>query len=446
MDFDMEVQTLVLPDVFAGSLDLSRARLVSIQDGRDLSAHVSAISRSDEAKAVRQILMRETLLYKMEDLSKTSLITSMKHFKNLSIARFESCGLGKRDMALLVSELLHLPCMQGTSFYYPFQLANDGSVDTAVVPDMLRSEINIKNNDLDDQWFKSLGNLHNQRLVKSRARGVAKLVLSDNSMSDGCLRFVVKLFPNLHELHLSGNKGVVGACMGDVISKLPELKLLNLDKTSVGGPGMKSLYNGLVGRTKTVMPLEMWLRSSAHPMDNHWTKLLELCVHPKTNGLFSIKHDLQVGIGSIRPREVQCHDNMLVIIWIDGIGEISVVHPETNATQNTNDLANRIVNEVNAVSLGDIDASMRKRCTLRNLYVKAFESVIGEGHLKRRVFKVEQARLIKINKFTDEQVHIDGMSGELMGEVTPGWRLQFEVTLAVDTNPDVFTPGGRRVR
>ena len=129
-------------------------------------------------------------------------------------------------------------------------------------------------------------------------------------------------------------------------------------------------------------------------------------------------------------------------IWMSGIGEIRVVHPPTNATQNTKALANRIKNEVNLVSWGENDAPKRASSTLHELYVRAFESC----DLKRRVYKVERATLFNANKFTDEKVVVDGMSGKFMGKVTPGWTLKFEVVLAVDDNPDMSTPVGRRAR
>jgi hypothetical protein len=69
---------------------------------------------------------------------------------------------------------------------------------------------------------------------------------------------------------------------------------------------------------------------------------------------------------------------------------------------------------------------------LRSRYREALKPLIKSGKLKGQVFRIDSARLVATNRFTDEVRSEDGMSSKVIGTPMPGWGLVVEVAIEED--------------
>jgi hypothetical protein len=281
-------------------------------------------------------------------------------------------------------------------------------------------------------------------LVDNPAKGLRKLTLSDNSLSDEAMKVVVNAFPDLTELSVAGNKSITGVFYQCMISqRLLSLSFLNADRTGLDAGGASGILEGMRNRLgvapNIAVPFEVWLRGME--CDESWAPLLDFCAQSRPDfdregKRFSVKHDLLKGPEPKNRNLCLVHDDIDVVVYIHGMDCVRVVHPDTVSTRSVKSVAEAALREVNIVNIeacSEVSGKLnRVTAMLRSRYREALKPLINSGKLNGQVFRIDSARLVATNRFTDEVRSEDGMSSKVIGTPMPGWNLAVEVAIEED--------------
>jgi len=281
-------------------------------------------------------------------------------------------------------------------------------------------------------------------LMENPARGVRKLTLADNSLSDEAMKVVVNMFPDLAELSIAGNKSITGVFYKCMISeRLLGLSFLNADRTALDAGGASGLHDGMRKRLETApqiaVPFEVWLRGME--CDESWAPLLDFCAQSRPEfdregKRFLVKHDLLKGPELKNRNLCLVHDDIDVVVYIHGMDPVRIVHPDTVSTRSVKSVAEAALREINIVNMEACSEASGKlnRVTamLRYRYREALKPMLNSGKFKGQVFRIDSARLVAKNMFTDETRSEDGMSSKVIGTPMPGWGLVVEVAIEED--------------
>jgi hypothetical protein len=300
------------------------------------------------------------------------------------------------------------------------------------------AEISIQRSQIKDETFRLLSEKGQCFLRNSPAKGVQKLDLSYNEVTDKTVRMMARMTPKLTHLYLSGNRNFTGTHMETHVTKFAPLSVMAMDKTGVNEQGIASLLTGLAKRkAANTGPVELWMRCMVHPPKEFWCPLLAFCgakVDTKNSFRVVIKHDLQNCMGHFNAGATSQHDCVLVKLFLNGWSPVEVKHFDVSSDMPISRVAALAVNEMTAVCLEDMrrPANAESR-GLRLRYCAALQHVIESGSMMMKVFKVETCRAIYTHLYSEEKTIVDGMGDDLIRAPKPGWEVVIEVAVVEDT-------------
>ena len=433
LSFDSMFESYTDPTFFCGSLNCSRTYL---QDRGDANKFVSFVAECAEQHSIREFVVRNSRLGVLDDSQFDRFLRSVSYMTHLSIVRVQSCGLQPHRLQGLIFTILSLPTIKGTALEYPFELDSSGLIKQTK-PIRATSELNLRNNCLNDSSLRDLAMMNGGSLKESPLLGVEKLVLSDNDISDKAFRYLVILFPSVQELHLSNCSRITGSKIKEVLlSYFPKLEVLNLDRTSVSHEAILGLLAVMEARRKNEYspPLEVWIRGIA-VVDDSWRELLKICESKGSRSRFTIKHDLQKFCGEKSPRIEHSHEVVKVKVCFSGMHPITVEDYDVMATTSTVKFVKRVIDDINAMSIRD--ASDSSTVKIRPLYREAFQCLLDSGKLRMRMFKAESATMFKTNIYDNSFTEVDAIENPdeysaLIGPPAPGIAVSFDITVCED--------------
>tara|TARA_B100001057_G_scaffold480030_1_gene552400 strand:+ start:666 stop:2012 length:1347 start_codon:yes stop_codon:yes gene_type:complete len=415
-----------LPEVFSCHLDLSKSNARDRRDAHSIAEYLRTLTFGNNTVSpsiLKKIDFIDCGLQFMDDMAWRLTKTALNNMKFLSIVNIERSRLSESAMVDLLYTLLQLPAMQGE------QLMQDR-------PRTHEAEISIRSNNCYDNMFLLLGSRNGRDLVNDPAKGVRKLILSNNNFSDKAVAFVAVLMPKLKELHLSGNVNYHGQDLcKHVCDKFNPLTLIGLDQTGVDDVGIQSLERGLAKRFSMTSPerIEIWMRMLSVPQDARWTPLLNFCLQPKHRFIVLLKHDMQRCMGHPHRQTVEVHQNVVVRLFVNGWSFVDINHMETLSTVSVNTIANIAVKELNLVCRDEeLRAPSRAIAQLRSRYACALSQMSQSPTMAGKCFKVSTAVMKAVNKFTDKTKVISKTGNEILGRPVPGWIALVEVETEED--------------
>ena len=434
MDFahDMLFESYNDPTVICGCLDCSNTHLQDEMDGENFVAFIAKCTRDSDG--IRELVARDTRLYVLADSAFSRFINLVSCMQRVSVARVKNCGLTTGRLRELVFALFSLPPMQGTAFDYPFH-ALDALGEIA--PLRATSELNLKNNGINDALIHEVTLMKNGYLRESPPIGVEKLVLSDNPISDKALNYLVILFPSLKELHISNCSLVTGHKIKEFLCHyFSKLEILSLDGNQLCADAILGILEVMKGRNKRdeSPPLEVWLRNVG-VMDESWRPLLAFCESKSTRSKFTVKHNFQRFLGERMPRSERSHDVVNVHVFFSGMKPIKFEDHDVLSTTSTVEFVKRVIDDINAMSL--FDATDLSKVKIRPRYRSAFQGLIDCGKLRMRMFKAESAYMIRRNIYDDSAIQVDAIKNPeayslLIGSPMPGVSISFDITVCED--------------
>ena len=414
-------------------LDYSCVRVQDRRDAVDLDTNLMEHTKEGEGN---QPVVKLTLIspgfQHMNHIPYVIKSMGSSQWVELRVFRMQDSGLLHSHLESLIVALLQLPRMQKTDENKP-------------------CELNLRNNAITDTVLHNVLNATRKKVVDT---AVAKLVLSDNQLSDDCMKYILGMFWNVKELHLSGNTKITAAGWDAIYSEkgvnrrgqkkhyfkftelLRKLSLLNLDRTSFDRNGAQSIQKCVETRTGAIS-LEVWIRGTCGGPNQNFQTLVEFAIR-RTN-LLSLKHDLQVGIGHLLPDRIQQHEMIFARLYFNGWANfkdaIVVENYDICATYTIADVAicvrERVKSVVEHLLTGGAVLDEKKQRDLRS-YIKLLTEPVRNQRLRTNDFAVDwPCTLVAENKFTGETVR-RASSGVLIGAPKTGWSFTIDVCLYVN--------------
>jgi len=456
---DYMFHSFVLPDVFVNELDYSRSTPIDAQQAKEISVHLQHTVNATK-EHIRKLNIRFVRFDLMDDVSFNAVVASIARMEHLCSIRVQQSELSEPRIIALLYTVLNLPHMQGHCTEYTTMPSKHTHSSNVEMP--LGSEVILKGLEITDELLTKLSTCiqdpydrkivavahmqrkqhPNGRLVEHPAKGVRKLVLSDNKLTDKGIKVVVNLFPHLTELHMAGNRSVSGLYYHCMITKrLPMMHFLNADCTGIDDTGVHGIHQGMrdrltTGSAQDVVPLQVCLRGMQ--CNESWVPLLDFCAEARSaydrlDKRFLVKHDLIRG-----PEHMNCnlcvlHDEINVAVFIHGVPRFDVKHCDTVSTKSVKNIAELCMLHINTIIIeectGITGRSNRSATNLRHRYRTAMLPLLQADKLIGRVYRIDSVRLKAKNKFTGELITEDGMTTKVVGIPLPGWELSVEVAV-----------------
>ena len=401
---------------YCGVLDHSASHPEEEYDVLQITSDVKRVAREDPDIVVQLNLSQ----CRLGLAPRESLASTVESFTWLSVVKLNACGIHGNSMIMLLYRVLCLPSMQGTR-----------------IVQNVHSEISIQCNDINDDTIRRISEIGGGHIRTSPALGLHRLDISYNNVTDLGIHMLSSLTPRLAQLYLSGNRAFTGTHLHFHLTKFAPLSILAMDKTSVDKLGISNLLAGLMKRkTLDTVPVELWMRSMTHPPMDYWCKLMDFCcakVDTQKKFRVTIKHDLQNGVGHWYPRAAPRHDSILMRLFLNGWSPVEVRHFDIPSDLAVARLVTLAMSEITAVCFEDTTRIAKASARgVRVRYCAALRHIVKSGDFFMKVFKLDTARLVYVNKYTNEKVVVGGVYNELFGVPKPGWSIEVEVAVEVE--------------